>query len=161
MSDASPALLPNNAPPPKNDSPTRTSAKVVLDFFKHPIVALVSGVFLALFPVWLTQKEKDPVYLLSGAEMIGRPPSLAPRLSIRWDGQEVENVCLTRVAFWNQGKQFIDKLDFTDTDPLRIVPSEPVRILYAQHVRGYPQSLRFDSDLKRSGVNITLRGNDG
>src|SRR5262245_20936877 len=46
-------------------------------------------------------------------------------------GQEVENVCLTRVAFWDRGTEFMDEFDFAETD------------------------------LRQSGVHITLQRKDG
>ena len=160
MSEANPP--PVSTPRQAASAPAfQPSGQILLGFLKHPIVSLIAGVLLTLLSVWVTWKEKVPVYLVSRAEMIARPASIASRLSIRWDGNEVENVSLTRVAFWNQGKQYLDKTDFTDTDPFRIVPSEPVRILYAQHVRASRPSLRFDANIDGSVIYLAVHGNDG
>lgn len=58
----------------------------------------------------------------------GRQPTL-PDLTIRYRNQQLDNLTVSGVIFWNDGNQTIDRTDIADNDPLRVETAGGVKLL--------------------------------
>jgi hypothetical protein len=97
------------------------------------VVGVVISVIRAIVFYVLGNAKKEPVYAVGTTEVLARTEKLASRLSILWDQTPYENVCITNIALWNSGKQFIDGSDFIS--PVNVVASRPIPFLYAEQRR--------------------------
>src|SRR5687767_819301 len=61
---------------------------------------LIGGFFSWLF-TWMYYSEVKPVYAVSTVEAISN--TVSPKLSLNWEGSRIENVCVQRIALWNDG----------------------------------------------------------
>jgi len=92
---------------------------------------------------------------------------LAPhRLKVSWDGRQVPIIFAKKVALWNSSSVLIDQSTISETQPLKIVPSEPVKILGVEMAGVSQESILFkkrierDEKLNRDVVLITIAGNN-
>ncbi|MGA2435435.1 MAG: hypothetical protein ABSG25_09130, partial [Bryobacteraceae bacterium] len=118
------------------------------------IAGLVAG---GIF-YWLSLKSVEPVYRVPSVEVVARKES--PRLTMSWDGQPIEKLCVSRVEFWNKGKLPIRHDDLPSSDPLRIVATKPVRILSAETTNVSRNKLSFSLHVEPTAVFIGINGDD-
>jgi len=92
---------------------------------------------------------------------------LAPnRLKVFWDGRQVPIIFAKKVALWNSSSVLIDQSTISETQPLKIVPSEPVKILGVEMAGVSQESILFkkrierDEKLNRDVILITIAGNN-
>jgi hypothetical protein len=92
---------------------------------------------------------------------------LAPnRLRVTWDGRQVPVIFAKKVALWNSSSVLIDQSTISETQPLKIVPSEPVKILGVEMAGVSQESILFkkrierDEKLNRDVILITIAGNN-
>jgi hypothetical protein len=71
----------------------------------------------------------DPCYSVSGVETIAAVLESETRLHLLWDGKDIPNVAVVRIALWNAGKQYIDAKNTVPSSPICIVPPEGVTLL--------------------------------
>jgi hypothetical protein len=93
------------------------------------VVSLIFGFFVYL----LSDRKKEPVYTVGTTEVLAHTEKLTSHLHVLWDKTPVENICITNIALWNSGKQFIDGSDFIS--PLNVTASKPIALLYAEQRR--------------------------
>lgn len=82
-------------------------------------LAIVS-IFISLFLYFLSKKEKSPSFNIKHFNLVKGHIRKLDRVKITYDDEEVEDLTLTRVSFWNQGRETIDKSDIAQADPIRI-----------------------------------------
>jgi len=92
---------------------------------------------------------------------------LAPgRLKVFWDGKQVPVIFAKKVALWNSSSVLIDQTTISETQPLKIVPSEPVKILGIETVKVSQESILFkkqiihDEKLDRDVIVVNIAGNN-
>ena len=145
-------------PPSLTPKRSRTFGRLML-WIGGTLLSIYVG---TLFQTWWT--EKKPLYLVGGTVILASSQGAPSKLQFLWDGEQIENACVTSVAVWNGGRAFIDASDLTPADPLRIVPSRPVRILEPRIVAlsrsKLPVTLtvQHDPELNRQVVLLSLAG---
>jgi hypothetical protein len=99
------------------------------------------GIIATFLAYWLSLASVEPVYRVSGVEVMARKES--PRLGVTWDGTPIGNLCVCRLAIWNNGKLPIRHSDLPASDPLRIVPTKTIQILAVEPVNLSRANLRL------------------
>jgi hypothetical protein len=95
-------------------------------------VAFALGIILAVIGIIATYralKNKKPVYAIISQILIQNFDPLLPNLSIKFKGENVKNLSISRIAFWNDGKETINKTDISQAEPLMIEITKGCRIL--------------------------------
>jgi len=83
------------------------------------VLALIS-ILISLFLFFLSKKEKSPLFNVKHLNLVKGHIRKLDRVKITYNNEEVKDLTLTRVSFWNQGKETIDKSDIAQADPLRV-----------------------------------------
>lgn len=91
------------------------------------IVGLI-GVILAIYFFVKSKKIKKKNYQLNSFNLIHESVSDLPDLEVKYKGNEVNNLTITKIVIWNSGNQTVNKQDIVDLDPIRIYGSEGVEI---------------------------------
>jgi hypothetical protein len=94
-------------------------------------LALIS-IVLAIIFYFRSQKEKIPCFESSSNTIIDGLHKSLEGLEIHYKGSKQERVTITKVAFWNAGKETIDKSDLIEKDPLCIICPKTADILDIQ-----------------------------
>ncbi|PWF62803.1 hypothetical protein CBX96_14330 [Shewanella sp. BC20] len=104
----------------------------------NPIVTLgsfslaVLGIVLAVVFYFKAQKNKTPCFEKSSNTIIEGLHNSLDGLEVRYKGSVQERITVTKLAFWNDGKETIDKSDLVERDPVRVYIPEGVDVLDIQ-----------------------------
>jgi hypothetical protein len=91
------------------------------------IIGLI-GIILAIYFFVKSKKLKKKNYQLKSFNLIHESVSDLPDLEVKYKGNEVNNLTITKIAIWNSGNQTINSQDLVDLDPLRIYGSEGIEV---------------------------------
>ena len=132
----------------------------------------ITSILLAIYFYVKSKREKKPVYSLKTSQLINNNLSSIDKLEITYDGNRLENLSLTKFAFWNAGKETIKEEDIVKFDPIKISVSENLTIYdYKIEIQDEKNNIRIeqkkDSSLllafdyldKNDGVLFTIYHN--
>lgn len=130
-------------------------------FLGRPSIGFLFGLggIVATLLTWYFYPKVDPTYRVWPVETVAKRES--PRLTVEWDGKPIENLCICRIALWNNGKEPITQDKLPNSDPLRIV-SNDVHILAIETANSSRQTLTFDTKIAEhaDSVHIAIDGGD-
>jgi hypothetical protein len=113
---------------------TESIASIVVNSPYIGISSLIIGIIIAIVGIWISffiRRIKSPVYsVVSYNLIINYVPKLSD-VSIKYKDQDIRNLSVSRIAFWNRGKDTINKSDIIDVDPLKITITSGQKLLDA------------------------------
>lgn len=101
----------------------------------NPVVTLgsfilaVLGIILAIVFYIRSQKNKTPCFEGSSNTLIEGLHKSLDGLEIHYKGQSQERITVTKIVFWNAGKDTIDSSDLVELDQLRVATPKSIDIL--------------------------------
>src|SRR5262245_54413665 len=100
--------------------------------FALAIFGLIVGYILFL----KSRRLKEPCWAMQTINLIQGISAQLSDLEVRFREQRVENISISRIAFWNQGAETIERSHIPAGSPLKIVTSkEEIRLLDARIVQ--------------------------
>jgi hypothetical protein len=106
-------------------------------------VLTIFAIVLALFFYIRSRRNKEPVYTKKGFNIVQDFSAKLSDLVITYKNQTVNNLTITKLAFWNDGHDTINKIDIAEGDPLRICAIEDSKILSAEVIYSRNSANRF------------------
>jgi len=110
-------------------------------FFKgNPILNFISlllgaiGIFFSFYFYAKSKKNRKPTYILRTINLVRESIQKIKTVDILYGGNKIENLSLTKLAFWNDGKETIDYRDVASNDPIKICIDNRYEILNAEIV---------------------------
>jgi hypothetical protein len=94
-----------------------------------PIATFVVGILVRTYFYYKSKKQKVLRYVLKSYNLLADHTSKFSDLSIKYKNEDVKNFTVTKLIFWNSGKETIDGKDITNAEPLKIKIKEGFRIL--------------------------------
>ncbi len=92
------------------------------------------GFILAIFFYIRSQKNKVPCFDSSSNTIIEGLHNAFEELEVRYKGIAQKQITVTKIVFWNDGRETINKSDLVERDPLRIICPKGIDILDIQIV---------------------------
>lgn len=92
------------------------------------IVAII-GIILTIIFYFKSKKVKSPCYAIRSNNIIKDFVSKFEALEMRYAGQVIKNLTVSKIAFWNTGGETIDKDDIIRADPIVISIKNDFKIL--------------------------------
>lgn len=83
------------------------------------LLAILGIVFSIYFYV-KSQKKREPTYISRTVNLVRENIQKIDRINILYDGKAVDNLSITKIALWNNGKETIDCGDVAKKNPLRL-----------------------------------------
>jgi len=93
------------------------------------IILAVIGLISTYYFYKKSNKVKKPYYQIRSYNLIRDFVSNIQDLEIRYAGELIENLTVSRIAFWNAGNETIDKDDIVESDPIAIATHRDFKIL--------------------------------
>jgi len=100
----------------------------------------VLGIVLAIIFYVRSKRDKTPCFEKSSNTIIEGLHQSLDGLEVHYKGKAQERITVTKVAFWNDGKETIDRSDLIEKDPLRLVCPKTVDVLDIQIVNSSAES---------------------
>jgi hypothetical protein len=120
--------------------------EILRDIVQHPVFAITSlavgivGVVLAC--LW-RRRDKKPLWSITNNNLIRGFSKQLPNLDVKYSGQQVETLSISKIVFWNAGSETIRGDDIADADPLRVLPLNGVKLLDAKLVQDNSNASSF------------------
>lgn len=132
--------------------------KKTTTFVSHPLFGLftfIAGlIFTLIFFYSVELIEVKPVYSVNVINSIASQTLDEPDFKIFWKEEEIKNLNSVEVAIWNNGKQFLDKDNISDSDPIKIIIPDGVKVLKVDIVKTSRPELSFNCTYFPSKDNI-------
>ena len=100
------------------------------------------GLILAIVFYLLGRKEKKPMFQVATTTLVEGVTQKLGGLSILFNNCPQERIAVSKVAFWNNGKETITSADIADADPIRLIIKD-VAVFDVKLIRGGTASNRF------------------
>ena len=95
------------------------------------LIAII-GVITAVFFYYRGKKVKSPCYAIQSFNIVRDLVSKIESLEMLYDGTPIKNLTVTKIAFWNAGRDTINSEDIPTTKPLIIRTRGESKILDAK-----------------------------
>lgn len=99
------------------------------------IIELLIGVvsiFLAIFFYLKSRKTRVPLYSITSYNLLRKEIKGLENVDIKYKNKVVDNLTVSKVAFWNGGRLVINRNDLPQGYQLKIQPNEGIRIYNAE-----------------------------
>lgn len=96
-----------------------------------PIAMFVIGILVRTYFYYKSKKNKRLKYVIKSFNLIKDHTSKYSGLAIKYKDEEVKTFTVTKLIFWNSGKETIDGKDVTDAEPLIVKVKDGLRLLEA------------------------------
>lgn len=119
------------------------------------LIAIISIILAFIFHS-KSKKVKLPYYSIRSINIVRDLIKKIEDLDILYDGQPVENLTITKIAFWNGGSDTINNQDIAVADPLTIVVKDNLRILDANilYTKNQANKLSLITSNDQSKINL-------
>ncbi len=87
------------------------------------------SIILAIIFFIKSRRIKDPQYAIRNTNLIRDFTSRLEALEMTYAGERISNLTVTKLAFWNNGKDTINMSDIASADPLRVRAKSGFKIL--------------------------------
>lgn len=93
------------------------------------IAGIVIGLAASYYFYWKSLRIKEPSWDIQSNNLIRGHSSKVPELQIFFKDEPVQDLTISRVVFWNNGAETIDRQDLNTINPLRITSIAEVKLL--------------------------------
>lgn len=107
------------------------------------IVIAVIGIAMTWLISWISRRVRKPCYIAYSEQLIGRSAVLSPHVQVLHQGQNVPQVTLTRLVFWNAGREPIRAEDIAQGDPVKVRLAKDTHVIHASAARVTRDSVKF------------------
>ncbi len=83
------------------------------------IMGLVIGL-LSFYYTFVGYKYKSPNYIIKSNNLINENISKIDLLDLKVEGRKINNLTISKIAFWNSGKEVINGNDVAEAEPISI-----------------------------------------
>jgi hypothetical protein len=104
----------------------------ILTFLANNAVGLVGIAITATLAYYFYirgRRAKQPCWATRITRLVTDRVSALPGIDIRFNGEAIQQLAVSRVVFYNKGAETIRRADIPKTAPLRIVAADKVRML--------------------------------
>lgn len=95
------------------------------------LVLAILSIVVSIYLYFKSKRRKIPIYLIKTFNLIKDRVNNIPEVKIIYKENPIQNLSITKIAFWNKGNEVINKTDIASRDPIRIVVDEEYEILNA------------------------------
>lgn len=109
--------------------------ETVINYLNQNWIGVALGVVALAYAFYEGNKNRGPrlAYQYLGQQIIGSSTDLLPdKLLVTYDGDEVNNLSLTRVVLWNKGNSPLREEDIPEADSIKIAFAGSARVLRSE-----------------------------
>lgn len=95
-------------------------------FNSNPLLNAISlflailGIIFSAFFYLKSKKIRMPIYVLRTVNLVRENVQKIDTVNILYSGNKVNNLSITKMAFWNDGKETINNSDVAQNNPIRL-----------------------------------------
>lgn len=96
------------------------------------LLLAIIGIVLSFYFYFKSKKNKIPIYIARSINLVRESIKKIETVEILYAGNKIENLSITKVAIWNDGRDTISFVDVAHADPLKICIDKEYDILDAE-----------------------------
>lgn len=108
------------------------------------LITFVIGVLLTIFFHHKSKRTKSLKYVLKTNNLFKDHSSKLSGLEVKYKEEAVKDLSITKLMFWNAGKETINGQDITELDPLSIKVDNGIKILEALLIKDNNQASKIE-----------------
>ena len=116
----------------------------------------IAGIISGVISAYIFYRSKKPCWAVRNNVLFEGYSSKIGELDIRFNGEQVENLSISRIVFWNQGSETLDRQDIETVNPLRIGTNEEIEILDVSVSLTNSSSSQFETELASDRKSVNL-----
>lgn len=98
-------------------------------------ISTTIGIILLLIFYFKSKRIRKPKFFVWSFNLIKDASKKLKKLEVIYSKKKIENLTVTKIAFWNDGKETIRKDDIPQAAPLKIVINNKYKILEAEVIK--------------------------
>lgn len=120
-------------------------------------LAILGIIFTAYF-YFKSKKIRIPIYILRTVNLVRENVQKIDTVNILYAGNKVNNLSITKIAFWNDGKETINNSDVAQNNPIRLIIDKDCIFLDAEIIYQKNPSNDFNISISNDNkyVDITF-----
>jgi hypothetical protein len=97
------------------------------------VFCLIVGVLLSIYFYFIGKRERRPYYFLKSNNIVKKAHEMIPGLKLHFAGygEDLFDFTVTKLVFWNKGRETIRKEDVASADPIKVNANDGALILSA------------------------------
>ncbi len=116
------------------------------------ILSIVTAIYFYL----KGKKNKIPTYILRTISLVQENIQKIETVNILYSGNKIDNLSITKIAFWNDGKETIDHSDIAQNNPIRLTIEKDYIFLDAEILYQKNPSNDFNISLSEDNKYIDI-----
>lgn len=120
------------------------------------LILAIIGILLTIYFAAKSRRKKEPKYLMRTISLISSNIKKIKFLNIHYKKLEIENLSVTKLAFWNNGRETIRSSDVAPKNPIQITIKNDFRILLCDIIYQKNESNGFVLKLSADKKNIII-----
>ncbi|MEO6883392.1 MAG: hypothetical protein ABI199_05125 [Bacteroidia bacterium] len=96
------------------------------------LILAILGIIFSFYFYFKSKKTKIPIYIVRTINLIRESIKKIETVEILYSGKKIENLSITKIAIWNDGRDTIEYTDIAHINPLRITVKNKFDILDAE-----------------------------
>ncbi len=117
------------------------------------VVALI-GVFATIFFYVKSIRKREPTFSIRSINLVLEKINKIDGLEISFQEEKIDNLSVSKIAFYNNGKETIRRDDIAPKDPIRIIIDNKYKILDADILFQKKQANNFE--IKNDGKQVEV-----
>lgn len=134
-----------------------------LSFFENtPILNVITlilailGIAFSAYFYFKSKKSKRPIYIVKTNSLVKESINQVDSVQILFANNKIANLSVTKIAFWNDGKDTINNTDIAKNDPIKIQIKPDFEILEAKILYSKNESNDFRITLSKDRKFISI-----
>lgn len=116
----------------------------------------ILGISSSVITYIKSKKSKRPTYIVRTINLMTKRIKNINILEVLYAGENISNLSVTKIAFWNAGKETIDQSDIADKSPMKIEIKPEYKMLDANILFQKNESNDFNLELSEDKKNISI-----
>lgn len=115
------------------------------------IIAVASFIY-AIVCQQKNKEKKEFSYCLKSNSLIRGKKSKFEKLSITYDGQQIDNLCVSKFTIWNSGNKTLNHTDMVESKELTIFVTDGCRILDVELIAYSEETNNFSAKIENEHI---------
>lgn len=118
----------------------------------------ILGIIFTTYFYFKSKRIRMPIYILRTVNLVRENVQKIDTVNILYAGNKVNNLSITKIAFWNDGKETINNSDVAQNNPIRLIIDKDCIFLDAEIIYQKNPSNDFNISISNDNkyVDITF-----
>ncbi len=137
----------------------------IYEFFNaNPVFNLISlllgllGILLSFYFYFKSIKNRIPIYVIRTINLVKEKIQKIDTVKIMYSNREINNLSISKIAIWNDGKETINKNDVANSSPIKININNNFNILDAEilYQKNNANDFKIEIEDNKKCINLTF-----